>query len=181
MDQDERDTILSVAAGLEKAMAKLRTEGTNGENAVWFLNAVGRLESYPPQSLEEAGVAELAREAVLLRERDGAILPAASAWLAPAAAMANMTVAISTNRVPVEHWVESALMVATVSPWLTPEKQADVQEALRACIASVRANPKGFVTAAAYAVVRSAYELTPPLAADFMAVLTAIPVSDVPN
>lgn len=124
--------IQSLATNLIQAMQRCQTPEANGEDAINFLLNLTRLEGFANTALEKAGALNLVEHARMLRNSDAGanIISGASNSLYPDALL-GAAQDVMEGRGNARIWGETVLMVATIAPWLNPEKREECVTAMK--------------------------------------------------
>ena len=128
---------------------------THGVDVVFFLDRLARLEAYPVEELVDiAGLHALISEAANARAEHADVLAQV------AGAVFDLEELLHVGRhLPAatdgdgahDAWLRDVLLVATVAPWLTPARRRQVQWMVEAAVATVEADPEGFLAASGLA------------------------------
>jgi hypothetical protein len=166
---------------LTEAMTALAA-GTQGSDAVLFLERLARLEGYPPEELAGPGdLRGLIAEARAARGEHAAELGEA----AGRAVNVERFLEIGRNLPPADRagerdsWLRDLLLLATITPWLGRGRQLVVKGALAKARAIVDAEPEAFLGAAVVAEDRRALEQPSalgPEAREILALLEDLPL-----
>jgi hypothetical protein len=164
-------TIAALAAQLISNLTKYMAVPA-GDPAFEVLHYLARLESFPKEKLESAGVLNLVEHAQGLRASDLMLPQYASTALVPVL-LFQAGQAVRDGEVErAAGWADDVLAVAAVYPWLTKEVQRDVYTVVRGCGGLVATHPKAFVNASNLVLARLTEETLSGLSDEFVRAVT---------
>jgi hypothetical protein len=160
-------TIPALAAALIKNLTQYMAE-PDGTSAFEILHYLARLEAFPREKLEAAGVNNLVEHTQGLRVSDPTITQLASVALAPTALYQAGNEIRNGERERAAGWAEDVLAVCAVYPWLHKEVQDDVYTIVRGCGGLVATYPQAFKPASSLVLTRLTEETVSGLADEFV-------------
>jgi hypothetical protein len=151
--------IAELATKLLVQTQNLQAPEADGSHAIEFLYTLARLEAHKPEELKAAGVDNLVEHARMLRQSDERLTPGASDSLMPEV-LVDSANDIAHGQGDQEQWADDVLMLATVSPWLTPEMQKRIAGTVQYCSQFMARNPRMFRKARSIVLDRVVSERT---------------------